>query len=234
MSEELKGIVYVMEATNTEGLIKIGKCQIDQFESRMYNIERHGYCNVSLKRRFAIVVNNYSRKEDLAHEVFKGCQVGKTELFALDVNLAIKLLSSFEGKQIYPQDESKEEVFEQAADVTETSLVPVGLYTYEMKSQKDKKTYNGILQITDDRKLLLKAGSRLAPLIESGSKTWIETRRKMVLVDGATTSDVVCTSVSEAANFVTGHRKNGWKAWRNSKGEYIDIYRKKVGEDAEE
>lgn len=227
MAEELKGIVYVMEARDTEGLVKIGKCQIDQFESRMYNIERHGYCNIPLKRRFAILVNNYSRKEDLAHEVFKGCQLGKTELFALDVNLAIKLLSSFEGKQIYPQNESKEEIFSEAADATETTLVPPGFYKYEMKSQKDKEKYFGVLEVTEERKLLLKSGSKLAPLLESGSKTWIETRKNLILVDGKTTSDVLCTSVSEAANFVTGHRKNGWRAWKNQNGEYIDIYRKK-------
>ena len=49
-----KGIIYVM-TTVVPGLIKIGKTGTSNFESRMYQLERHGYSNVvGLKRHFAI------------------------------------------------------------------------------------------------------------------------------------------------------------------------------------
>ena len=36
----MRGIIYVM-TTVVPGLIKIGKTGTDNFESRMYNLERH-------------------------------------------------------------------------------------------------------------------------------------------------------------------------------------------------
>ena len=51
-----KGIIYIME-TVVPGLIKIGKTGSENFEQRMYSLERNGYNNVvGLKRRFAIEV----------------------------------------------------------------------------------------------------------------------------------------------------------------------------------
>lgn len=48
-----KGIIYVM-TTVVPGLIKIGKTGTDNFENRMYQLERNGYFNVvGLKRKFA-------------------------------------------------------------------------------------------------------------------------------------------------------------------------------------
>lgn len=47
--------------TVVPGLIKIGKTGINNFESRMYHLERNGYSNVvGLKRNFAIEVEDYS------------------------------------------------------------------------------------------------------------------------------------------------------------------------------
>lgn len=40
-----KGIIYVM-TTVVPGLIKIGKTGVDNFEARMYQLERNGYFNV--------------------------------------------------------------------------------------------------------------------------------------------------------------------------------------------
>jgi len=57
-----RGIIYVM-TTVVSGLIKIGKTDLNNFESRMYNLERHGYANVTgLTRRFAIEVEDYDEK----------------------------------------------------------------------------------------------------------------------------------------------------------------------------
>lgn len=98
-----KGIIYVM-STVVPGLIKLGKTSSDNFESRMYILERNGYSNVAgLKRKFAIELEDYDKKEKLLDEIFSKSRVPNTELFALDIDLVIHLLSSFEGKQIYPE-----------------------------------------------------------------------------------------------------------------------------------
>ena len=66
-----KGILYVM-TTVVDGLIKIGKTGSSNFESRMYNLERNGYANVTgLKRRFAIEVEDYDAKEELLDTIFE-------------------------------------------------------------------------------------------------------------------------------------------------------------------
>lgn len=52
-----KGVIYVM-TTVVPGLVKIGKTGTDNFEKRMYQLERNGYFNVvGLKREFAIEVD---------------------------------------------------------------------------------------------------------------------------------------------------------------------------------
>lgn len=109
-----RGIIYVMSSV-VPGLIKIGKTGSANYEQRMYNLEHNGYCNVSgMKRAFAIEVDDYDDKEVMLHTIFEKSRVADTELFALDINIALQLLSSFEGKVIYPQSETNEEVFERA------------------------------------------------------------------------------------------------------------------------
>ena len=57
-----KGIIYCM-TTIVPGLVKIGKTGTENFEQRMYNLERNGYVNgVGLKRRFAIEVEDYDEE----------------------------------------------------------------------------------------------------------------------------------------------------------------------------
>lgn len=92
-----KGIIDVM-TTAVPGLIKIGKTGLDNFEQRMYQLERNGYSNVTaLKRRFAIEVDDYDDKEKLIDDIFSKSKVHNTELYALDVELVVQLLSSFEA-----------------------------------------------------------------------------------------------------------------------------------------
>lgn len=110
-----KGIIYIT-STVVDGLIKIGKCQSDQYENRMRNLEHNGYCNVAgLKRQFAIEVDDYDEKEILIHSIFSKSRLAETELFSLDLDLAIQLLSAFDGKVVYPE-QSKEEIFGDATD----------------------------------------------------------------------------------------------------------------------
>ena len=126
-----KGIIYIM-TTVVPGLIKIGKTGLDSFENRMYQLEHNGYSNVTgLKRKFAIEVDDYGEKESLLHEIFGKSRVKDTELFALDVNLAVQLLSSFEGRQVFPSEVSKEEVFDEAAEFRGTGVIPDGIYYFK-------------------------------------------------------------------------------------------------------
>ena len=104
-------------STAVPGLVKIGKTRSDCFEQRMYNLEHDGYRNVTaLKREFAIEVEDYDEKEVLLDEIFSKSKVQNSELFALDIDLIKQLLSSFEGKQVYPEAITKEEVFTQASE----------------------------------------------------------------------------------------------------------------------
>ena len=94
--------------TVVSGLIKIGKTGNDQFENRMRFLESNGYANITgLKREFAIEVDGYDEKEKLIHDIFSKSRIVGTELFALDIEVAKSLLSSLDGKQIYPKDKSK-------------------------------------------------------------------------------------------------------------------------------
>ena len=109
-----RGILYVM-TTIVNGLVKIGKTGTNNFESRMYTLEHNGYANVTgLKRRFAIEVEDYDEKENLLDTIFNKSNVVGTELFAVDVNIVVQLLSSFEGKVVYPKSEDKEKIFDDA------------------------------------------------------------------------------------------------------------------------
>ena len=118
-----KGIIYCM-TTIVPGLVKIGKTGSENFEQRMYNLERNGYVNVvGLKRRFAIEVEDYDEKETLIHEIFSKSNVPNTELFAVDIELVVQLLSSLEGKQVFPKTISKEEVFNTATDEVQRNMV---------------------------------------------------------------------------------------------------------------
>lgn len=102
-----KGVIYIT-TTSVTGLIKIGKTQTTQFESRMAVLEQNGYWNVNgLKRFFAVEVDDYDAKEKLLHTVFSKSQVASSELFALDKNLAKEMLMSFDGKIIFPYAEEK-------------------------------------------------------------------------------------------------------------------------------
>lgn len=134
------GVLYVI-STAVPGLIKIGRTTTDRFDSRMYELERNGYNNVTgLRREFAIEVNRYDEKEHMLDDIFAKARVPGSELFALDINLAIELLASFEGRQIYPKTgtESKSKVFDDAAknhqENTDGQCIPDGTYYLNRKT----------------------------------------------------------------------------------------------------
>ncbi|MDE7364276.1 MAG: hypothetical protein K2N27_05230 [Ruminococcus sp.] len=233
MEKAKKGIIYLME-TVVPGLIKIGKTHSDNFEQRMYNLERNGYNNVSgLKRRFAIEVEEYDAKEILLHNLFDKNRLQNSELFAIDIDLMIQLLSSFEGKQIYPKDETKEEVFADAtkqalANADENiqasvarALIPEDTY-YLKQNKKDVGLITAKMRVENGHFIVLK-GSKCAP-VSTDSKV-PEARREAVISNGVLMEDVECTSPSIAGWIPLGMSNNGWLVWKTSSGEPIDIFR---------
>ena len=221
-----KGVIYCM-TTVVPGLIKIGKTTIDNFESRMYILERNGYSNVvGLKRHFAIEVQDYDEKETLLDDIFSKSRVPNTELFALDIDLVVQLLSSFDGKQIYPDFESKEEVFQKATNERKVKAnwekIPDGKY-HLSEAKKGFGKVEATMRV-EDGMFIVEKGSKCAPTKDG----WIpEVRKNAIIHDNILLEDVECNSPSTAGWVVMGGSNNGWNIWKDEEGQPIDIYRQK-------
>lgn len=220
-----KGILYVM-TTVVPGLIKIGKTGSENFDSRMYQLERNGYSNVvGLTRKFAIEVDDYDEKEKLLDEIFSKSKVSNTELFSLDIDLVIQLLSSFDGKQIYPKTMSKEEVFttvtEELQDKKYVNLIPDGTYKLN-RTVKGFGKVAATMRFANGQFIVLK-GSICAPVKDDARVS--EARKTAFIKDNILQEDVVTTSPSTAGDVVLGRANNGWAEWKNEAGKPIDIYR---------
>ena len=86
--------------------------------------------------------------QTLLHTIFEKNRVADTELFPVDVNIARQLLSTFDGTVIYPKDESKKTIFEQAAENSKSMLIPDGEYLFKRKKKSDNKTVEASLIIS--------------------------------------------------------------------------------------
>ena len=223
-----KGIIYIM-TTVVPGLIKIGKTGTANFENRMYQLERHGYSNVvGLKRHFAIEVDDYDEKELLLQSIFSKSKLENSELFALDVNLAVQLLSSFEGKQIYPEDATKDAVFEEASDKRGVFVIPDGTYHMKRKVKSWGKVVTGQMRVENGKFIVMK-GSVCCPVRGKGwtSTKQIDNKREAsAFIDDVLQEDVAFTSPSLAAAFLTYKPENGWTEWKTADGKPIDIFRR--------
>ena len=230
-----KGIIYLMN-TCVDGLVKIGRTGVDNYEQRMAILESNGYIRISvLTREFAIEVEDYEEKEELLHELFSKSRVGNSELFSIDINLVKQLMSSLEGKVIYPKDEKKEEIFVQATEVVEVKkgIIPEGRYYLKTKVKGLDYLPEAVL-VVEEGKFFIEAGAKLAPISKITAKGWI-LKRNSVKMNGCITEErIECDSPSMAAAIVCGHNKNGWHTWKNSKGEEIDVYRQQLEETEDE
>lgn len=229
-----KGIIYIM-TTVVPGLIKIGKTGSANYEQRMYQLEHNGYSNVTgLKRSFAIEVEEYEDKETLLHTIFEKSRVADTELFSVDVNIARQLLSSFDGTVIYPKDESKKTIFEQAAENNKSMLIPDGEYKLKRKKKSDNKTVEATAEIRNGN-WTIKKGSNLGvnegPVVPQIVK---DLRKSLVIdKDGRLLEDAnlgVCTPTF-AGFIVLNQSNNGWVEWHTMNNQPIDIYRVKSHEE---
>ena len=198
------GVLYVM-STIVPGLVKIGKTTTDRFDSRMYTLERNGYNNVTgLRREFAIEVERYGERERMLADIFAKARVPGSELFALDINLAIELLASFEGRQIYPKTstESKSKVFDDAAKNhqknTDIQCIPDGTYYLDRK-----RPPLHVEMVVEDGALTIRAGQRVAEHdSDRADDRARELRRATVAADGTVRANVHFSAPSQAAAFI--------------------------------
>jgi len=224
-----RGIIYIME-TVVPGLIKIGKTASEQFEHRMYNLERNGYNNVvGLRRRFAIEVDNYDEKEVLLHSLFDKSRLQNSELFAVDVEMVIQLLTSFEGKQVYPENVTKEQIFAEATEIRQESvgmaLIPDGIY-YLKENRRGFGTITAQMKVESGRFIVLK-GSKCAPV----TGTWApEARRAAIIENDVLVEDIECNSPSTAGWVPLGKANNGWIVWKTADGKPINTFRSAIPE----
>ena len=224
-----KGIIYVM-TTVVPGLIKIGKTGSANFDSRMYQLERHGYSNVvGLKRYFAIEVDDYDDKELLLQDIFSKSKLENSELFALDIDMVVQLLSSFEGKQIFPKDTTKDEMFDEAVDSSKAKhCIPDGEYYFDRSIKRwGGKHAKGKLRVKEGRLTLLK-GAILCPISDGGhmAKAAEKRRAEAYIVDGILQEEIDFSSPSGAGGFLTYAATDGWLDWKTKDGQPIDIFRK--------
>ena len=229
-----KGIIYIM-TTVVPGLIKIGKTGTSNYEQRMYQLEHNGYSNVTgLKRSFAIEVDEYEDKETLLHTIFEKSRVADTELFSVDVNIARQLLSSFDGTVIYPKDESKKAIFEEAANNRKSLLIPDGEYTFERKKKSDNKVVKATASITKGHWKILKGSILGIHEDKCGAQKAREIRKTMAIDEnGVLLEDTelgICTPTF-AGNVVLNQANNGWDEWKTMSGQPIDVYRIKNHEE---
>lgn len=221
-----KGIIYLM-TTVVSGLIKIGKTGNDQFENRMRFLESNGYANITgLKREFSIEVDGYDEKEKLIHDIFSKSRIVGTELFALDIEVAKSLLSSLDGKQIYPKDKSKKEVFKESTEEiklkTEVGFVPDGEYVLN-RNIKGFGKVNGKAIVKDGLFTVLKGS-----ICGNTGKGYIPSiRRNAKIKDNILQEDIVCMNPSSAGWIVIGKHNNGWVEWKDLQGNLIEKYRKR-------
>lgn len=229
-----KGIIYIM-TTAVPGLIKIGKTGSQSFEQRMYDLEHDGYRNVTaLKRTFAIEVDEYDAKESLLQAIFEKSRVANTELFALNADIAIQLLSSFEGKVVFPTNETKEEIFEYATDINNGKCIPNGIYKFRKKKKSDNKTVIATAVVENGR-WILQSGSILGIVEDAGVSQRARIVRASLPIDLTgkllETVDLGECSPSHAGTVVMNQSNNGWSDWKNVDNQPVDIYRRTKDED---
>lgn len=224
-----RGIIYLM-TTVVPGLIKIGKTGLNNFEQRMYQLEHNGYSNVTaLKRSFAIEVDGYDEKEAMLHTIFAKSRVGDTELFALDVNIAKQLLSSFDGVVVYPKTESKNEIFNVATDNYSGKVIPDGIYEFKKKKKSDNRYVDAKAKIISGKWILLK-DSVLGVTEDVGVSQRARVVRTTLPLDSngvlLEDFDLGECSPSFAGTVVMNQSNNGWTDWKKG-NDPVDIYRRK-------
>ncbi|WP_322154789.1 hypothetical protein [Paratractidigestivibacter sp.] len=95
-----KGVIYAMESS-VPNLVMIGAAGTEDFEARMSALESEPGA-VSLKRRYAIEVEDREGVMELITNMFKNAHVPTSNLYVVDIEVVIKFFATFAGRQVFP------------------------------------------------------------------------------------------------------------------------------------
>lgn len=190
----------------------------------MYYLERNGYRNVTgLKREFAIEVDLYDEKEKLLFSIFEKSRVSETELFAIDLDTVIQLLSSFEGNQVYPKDKEKTEIFKEATYDIEIKNKAEQLPDEEFYLERKVKGFGvvkGVLRY-ENNKFVVKKGSYCRGEFDSKAPRYCKDAK---IVNNYLQEDFECLTPSGAGWIVLGKSNNGKIEWKDKDGKSLAEY----------
>lgn len=111
-------------------------------------------------------------------------------------------------------------------DDIQPGFIPDGIYTMAWKLRRwGNRTAKGKMQISGGKYIIL-AGSDVCPNEGHGLMDVVRLKRDNAnIIDDKLQEDIVLTSPSAAASFITGAAANGWKTWKSEDGDIIDVYR---------
>ena len=140
----------------------------------------------------------------------------------------MRLLSSFEGKQIYPTNISKDEVFDTATANSDIALIPEGKYYFERKIKAwEGRVVSGTMEVKDGKFIVLKR-STICPVDGKGNSDETHRLRSSVSIkDNKLQENVRLSSPSAAGGLLIGAACNGWSNWKDASGKSLDFYRNK-------
>jgi len=99
----------------------------------------------------------------LLDDIFSKSRVHNSELFSLDIDLVIQLLSSFEGTQVYLKVETKgggtfAKAAEERKEHASAALVPDGTYYLERKLKRDGNALCRAQMDVEEGRFIIKTG----------------------------------------------------------------------------
>lgn len=216
-----------MKCISLPGLIKIGKTETKQFESRMRALEKDGYRHEMLQREFAIEVEDFDTKEKLLHTIYSTSRVGDSELFATDCKAAVELLQSFEGVQIFPTATQVKPTKREIKKSTMTSSSPNHVICHMVRKIKawNNKSPDAKMEIRNGKYIVL-AGSEICPVAQVGIQKETQQRYATASIkNNILQKEEAFDSPSGAGNFVCNCAINGWVAWKLENGDSLQTIR---------
>lgn len=123
--------------------------------------------------------------------------------------------------------DNSDESMENNDEHESSSVVPDGIYEMSWKLKRwNNKTAKGKMQVASGKFIVL-AGSDVCPNEGHGLIDAVRIKRENAsIIDDKLQEDVVLSSPSGAACFITGASANGWVTWKTLDGVIIDQFRK--------
>lgn len=240
------GVIYILVNPAFPNLVKIGYA--DDLDKRLKQLNRnsglpdpfHVYASYSVKKRLEDL-----KLHSLIDSLDKTLRHSKNREFyemtaekAYGILVAIAQINGSEENLILnPQND---EYINQkylttnpikSNDTTTTqqsskNILPDGVYTMSRKNKRTGCSIDAKI-VVENGTVTLKAGSYINPYEQGGITELIRLIREKLNTtnDNILQEDLKCT-LNESSMVVLGGSCNAWTTWKNSDGEYIDVYRK--------